>query len=421
MLTLVQRLQRNSFWKLIGDGSRGLLALFFILVARHYGPEDFGRLTILYSITLFATIVADLGLNQLVTRQIAAGKERAAETARGFLALKLLTVPLWLVVPAAAWIMGKPDHGHFFVLLVLLSLAFAGRNLLEFFGAIFTGLELIHYESALKFLAHVLMLAFGGVAVLLHAGIYAAGAAMLAGYLCGVLLGAFWCHRSLGLWPLNFRAKEISQLYAESLPLILMPAGLSVLTRWDMLLLGYFGTPAAEVGWYSASERVVGALGMLSAIGSAAAYPVLSDLHANDHSNFLSARARFLKTFFVAGAAFGVLLMLISKPLTLLAYGPAYAGAAVPLAVLAMGLAFSFPNAILLNLLVASGRSWDGALSVIAACVVNIGSNLVVIPQWGMLGAAGASVLGQAALLFAGLMLLRGAPRPAPVLERVGG
>src|SRR5581483_9668316 len=96
---LERRLGRNSVWKIAGDGSRFVLAFFLLLVARRYGPAAFGAFSLLYASGIVFSIVADLGLNLLATRQIAAHKRDPGPYLRTFLACKLLILPLWLAVP----------------------------------------------------------------------------------------------------------------------------------------------------------------------------------------------------------------------------------------------------------------------------------------------------------------------------------
>jgi O-antigen/teichoic acid export membrane protein len=191
-------------------------------------------------------------------------------------------------------------------------------------------------------------------------------------------------------------------LYAEALPLILMGTGLAALTKWNTLMLGFFGVAAAQIGWFSASEKVIAALEVLPMLVAAASYPVLSDLHKNDPAGCAAARARLLKAFLGIGLLAAAAVSLSSGPLIRLLYGASYAGARPALCLLALGLAAAFPNCMLLNILVASGRSVDGAWAALLACGANVALTLILIPAWGINGSALASTLAQAVLSAAG-------------------
>ena len=400
-LHLERRLGRNSIWKVAGDGSRFLLALFLLLVARRYGPAAFGAFSLLYASVIVFSIVADLGLNLLATRQIAAHKTDPGPYLRTFFTCKLAVLPVWVIAPVVVCKLARyPGIG--LTLTALVGASFAMRNLLEFFGAIFSGFEQIQYEAALKLTSHVILLVFGGAAMALGLPIAWMGAAMLCGYLVGAVWGALWCHRKWGLLPLAFHPEGLSIVYAETLPLTAMGAGLAGLGKWNTLALGFMGVPAAQIGWFSAAEKVIAALDALPMLVTAASYPVLSDLHKNDPGNFASARARLLKAFLLVGVLTAAGVALFSRPALQILYGASYGGARASLCLLAVGLAGAFPSYMLLNILVASGRSADGARAALAACAANVLLTLALIPAWGIAGAALASSLAQFILLGAG-------------------
>lgn len=396
-----RRLRRNSFWKFAGDGSRILLAVFLLLIARHYGPAAFGSFSLIYAAGIFFSIVMDLGINLLATRQIAAHKNAPGDYLKTFLTCKLAILPVWLILPTL--LSGAVSYpGISLSLIVLLAASFAMRNLLEFFGAVFSGFEQMQREAALKLGSHALMLGLGAWAMSRELSMPWAAAAMLAGYSAGAVLGAVWCHRRWNLFPLSFHPQGLSILYAESLPLILMGAGLATLTKWNTLMLGFFGIPAAHIGWFSASEKVLAALEALPVLVTAASYPVLSDLHKNDAPGFTSAKAWLLKVFLLIGLITAAVIALASGPIIRVLYGASYADARPALCLLGLGLAAAFPNFMLLNILVASGRSGDAARAALVACAANVVLNLLLIPSWGIAGSALASSLGQTVLLAVG-------------------
>ncbi len=413
---LVRRVRRNTVWKVIGDGSRGLLAVFLLLVARHYGPAAFGAFSLLYAAAIFFSLLADLGLNLLATRQIAAHKADPGPYLRTFLACKLIVFPLWIALPAAAGgLISYP--GISLPLIAVLAASFAMRNLLEFFGAIFSGFEQIQYEAVLKFSAHIIMLGLGIWAMSRGLSLTWMASAMLGGYLTAAC-GAAWCHRKWRIFPLAFHPEGLRILYSEALPLIVMGAGLATLTKWNTVMLGVFGVPAAHIGWFSASEKIIAALDALPMLVTAASYPVLSDLHKNNPAGFAAAKTRLLQIFIGAGLLTAAAIALLSGPMIRVLYGASYAGARPSLCLLALGLAAAFPNYMLLNMLVATGRSADGARAALLACAANILLTLILIPIWGIAGSALASSLAQA-VLFAASYAFAAKTKDRPALQGI--
>jgi O-antigen/teichoic acid export membrane protein len=89
---------------------------------------------------------------------------------------------------------------------------------------------------------------------------------------------------------------------------------------------------------------------------------------------------------------------LFGEPLVRLAYGPAYAGATELLVVLCCALVFILPNGIITQAALAFGLERWYAVSATAAAVLNITGNLILIPRFGVMGAALMTILTEALL-----------------------
>ena len=70
------RIGRNFFWKSAAEGSKGLSALYFVLLARHLGAAELGRFSVGFSAAMILATVGDFGLNTLLTRQVAADRSQ---------------------------------------------------------------------------------------------------------------------------------------------------------------------------------------------------------------------------------------------------------------------------------------------------------------------------------------------------------
>ena len=96
----------------------------------------------------------------------------------------------------------------------------------------------------------------------------------------------------------------------------------------------------------------------------------------------------------------------LAVPLVLVLYGEAYRGAAPILSLLAWSAAAHWLYAPLSLTLQARGRERLWLAGSAAALMLNLGGNLWAIPRFGALGAAGATVASELALLVVGLALV---------------
>jgi O-antigen/teichoic acid export membrane protein len=209
-------------------------------------------------------------------------------------------------------------------------------------------------------------------------------------------------------------------LVRRSLPFALAGVLGALQLRVDLFLIEALrGT--SEVAVFSAATRLQGLLMLAPASFFAALFPALAAMHGESGSaggERLYARA--LRRMALAGLAVTTVGVALADPMVLVAFGPAYAGAALPMRVLALQAVPLLLNVTTTLHLYATGR--EGLANRVAT--VNVALRLVVgwglVPLWGAVGAAAADLLAETAVLAVylvmGVMRTRSAE---PVLEEV--
>jgi O-antigen/teichoic acid export membrane protein len=174
--------------------------------------------------------------------------------------------------------------------------------------------------------------------------------------------------------------------------------------RLDVFILdGYRGT--AAVGLYSAGVVIAEGLWMPSQAVSVALFPRIAS--ETDDSVRRAITPRVTRNTFWLTAVFGVVLYLLSRPVVTLLYSGAFAASAGALKALLPGIVAVSAARVLGNDLAARGRPLT--MSVLAAISVaaNIGFNLVLIPRYGIDGAAWASTASYSILFAATVAVYR--------------
>jgi O-antigen/teichoic acid export membrane protein len=183
------------------------------------------------------------------------------------------------------------------------------------------------------------------------------------------------------------------KLLAFSLPLFVLGAFNYLIMQTDTLMLGYF-VKADLVGIYNAAFLLVGVLEVFHAAVSTIYMPVASDLVARRNLEEMAQLYRsvtkwmYISTF----PAFLIIFLYPSQVLGAL-FGGAYPEAARALQLLSLGVlagTLMGPNGMTL---LALGRPRVIMVSGGAATAANIALNALLIPHWGMSGAALASCL----------------------------
>lgn len=416
MLSLVARLNnrvsRNAAVKLASElVARAASFGVVLLAARRLGESAFGLYNYGIALGFVVAQFADLGLQMVITREVARQERGAAPLVRAALylkgALSLLVLLLLLAVTAGY----APS-----VRLALLSLGLTmlAQTYLEFAAYVFRGQQRLLVEAQLLASARVLVALLGALILWLDGGLL--GLAL--GNLVAVGLLAGW-----GFWRLR-RAGWLRQPAGRTvyLPLIrqALPLGMAIFlsiayTRLAVLLLQAKGG-ALLVADFSAAQRLVEPAQILPASLLAAVFPAYAQaLHADpDGARRLALRVSVLLVGL--GLALALAFLLLAPWLIPFLYGQGYADSIGVLQILGFATIPAFVNYSLTHYLIARGRQallgyFNGAMLLLHAAL-----SWLLIPR---LGAAGPAVSMVAAELLLFICCLGALHRAAPSVDHV--
>jgi O-antigen/teichoic acid export membrane protein len=374
---------------------------FHVLAARGLGPGLFGTFFLGLSIYQILEMLAQFGLPSGVVRYVAifygqGDIPRIKGTIRSALRIVWMTSVL---LAAAVFLLAQPLAGGVFqnpaAAVVLIALA----ALLPFSSttAVFVHAAQGFHRMRDRVIVTEILEPAGRVflvVLLLLFGLRLEG--VLAAYALPVILGSFIAWRLIRkrFSPLSDRSilpvMETTRLLSFSWPLLFLQF-IGVLLLWtDTLMLGIFRT-AAEVGVYGAVQRttVLGTI-VLSAFNTVFA-PLISRLH--DQARLAELRSLFqtiAKWVFTFSLPLYVGLFLLRKPILGL-FGPEFVAGAPALAVLAAGYLVHSGTGSTGVLISMSGKPAINLMNMSVFFVLNIVLNLILIPKYGLLGAAAAT------------------------------
>lgn len=177
-----------------------------------------------------------------------------------------------------------------------------------------------------------------------------------------------------------------------SLPILFIDGAFIVLNQTDTLMIAAFlGT--TEVGIYGAAFKTAGWVSFILVSVNAIAAPMFGSLYAQDDRQSLQqlvstiARWMFYPALMVA-----IGLFIFAEPV-LYWFGPEFVLAKGSLIVLALGQLVNVGTGSVGYLLMMTGHHNQCAFVFGCSALVNLGLNLILIPTWGILGAAIATAL----------------------------
>ncbi|MDB5775633.1 MAG: hypothetical protein JWP38_1766 [Herbaspirillum sp.] len=371
-------------------GFVGLVSLAVsILIARVLGPDRFGVYTIALSAGSLVAILLDGGFSRLLQREGVRASESLKEVSS--ILPRLAYSHAILMIAALSILAGViiPQYAITAVATVL----FFGISVLNQFGfSILRGEGRLVRDASWQICNRTITALCIGAALLYGA---VKPWQVLTAQFIGTAAFGFLIVRYLRVRPL-FTISPV--VYRAVLPFIWLDFATALYFRADMVLLHLLGVPKFEVGKYGVSYRLIEAVVLFSSpVGM-----ILLRRFRQDNVSSKQMVEKMLPVLLISAALIGIalliLLLVFGNEIIALGYGQAYEGAGGLLAVLGCSLVFILPNGVLNQAALAMGLERWFATSAFIAAVVNIASNLLFIPIYGVRGAAWVTVLTEAVL-----------------------
>lgn len=213
----------------------------------------------------------------------------------------------------------------------------------------------------------------------------------------GVAIGLFWHSLPTDSNSEGAR-KTFPEFFRYSFPFVINKLSSFLYRSTDIFLILYFIGDSA-VGEYVVAYALAQLLAMFSTAFDFLSTPISSQLEKDDRiKEILTVQKTITRWGTIVTVAATIPLALFSSDLLQLIYRPAYASAETAMVILLVGFALRntfLPHAPILGAL---GRSKLIALNNVLAGTANISANVVLIPHYGITGAAFATMLSYTVL-----------------------
>lgn len=385
---LGDRMVRGGAVTLVGSVvSRLASAAAVVVLARHLDTAEFAVFAFGTAYAVFFSTVADLGLDTVTIRELAARPDERGETlGSAFVAKGSALVVAAVAAAGVALLYGGELRTAGLVGTVAVLQALPGT-----YGLVLTADVQLTTPTVIRTVALVGSAA-AAVAVALGGGgpilVLAVQAGL--GFAPGFVLLAIARRRAP--MALQVSLRRVRSLLRESVPVALATVAVVVFARVDQLILGALGTED-DLAAYGAIVRVVDVLNFVPIAVITVALPAVATLADTDPGRvrLLTLRGnRYLASVALPVAA--VATVVGGRVLELL-FGAPYADDGDVLAVLLWAHAFAFAFLMSRQILVGLQRSSELARLAWIAAAINVVLNLALIPSHGALGAAVASLV----------------------------
>ncbi len=393
------KVAKNASYLLMAFVGQKLMSfVYFILVARLVGLQGSGRYFLATAFTTIFSILVDLGLSNVLTREIAKRPSDAQKLLNAILGLKVgLSVLAAGGAMVAARLLGYPAEILTMIGVAAIVMVLDGIHLSMY--AALRGVEDLRFEAMGVVTGQMVTFASGlGFAYAGQPLVF-----LIVALVCGSLWNVGWAYamvrRRLGFWARPVFDLEIGRmLWAMAAPFALAGIFSRVYSYLDSVMLSKLA-PESAVGVYGVAYKVAFAFQFLPMAFAAAAYPSMSaTFHSGDRTKLAAIYSSSLMYLLMVVAPLAAGVGYLSEPLLMLVYGSTFTAAAAPLSILMCSLVFAFlywPSGSMLN---ACDRQAKNTWVMGTTMLINMMANALLIPKFGAVGAAVAALIGNAVL-----------------------
>ncbi|MFH1867225.1 MAG: flippase [Patescibacteria group bacterium] len=387
-----QTIAKNTLWLGFGQiTSRLIRAIIIIYAARVLGAEGYGIFSYTLSLAAFFTIFVDIGINQITTRESSKNQQLRKNYLATTLVIKLILVSLTaFLIAFIAPLFATIEESKSLLLLVAILIAF--ESLRDYGYAVVRSIEKMQIEASINILINGGVVALGLTALFFKPSIEL----LILSFVIGTGIGTtslFWIirHQLKAIFT-NFSTSLIKPLARSSWPFAVMAAMAAITINADIIILGWLRTPA-EIGWYAAAQKPVQLLYLLPSLVAVSIFPTFSRLAHNNNGSLKKILEKTINLVLLIGIPLMLGGMILAPEIINLLYSSDYTNAITPFTILLATIVFNYPIVLISYAIFAYDKQKVIAIYSGLAAFMTIVLNLLMIPRFGIVGAAIANLL----------------------------
>jgi len=380
---------QNSVWLLLEKLIKLAVAFVLIgLVAKHLGPEDFGILSLGLSVASIIWAAGSLGLDQILIKEFTQQRYSDSELLSTavicrFTASAVLVIPCIVGLYLTDALSVAHKLGYAITICSVLFYNFNSYQALyqaksQSSHVAYVGLSSLCLSSIVKI-----------VLLWIDAGLILFALSAVFDIAINLLLYAYYqMNKPVRVSIAAFNYGLVGELWRPAAPMLLCSLMIVIYTRIDQVMIAFL-IGVDQAGVYSVAIRVVEAYAVIPILIATAFFPFICS----------KPDARNIRTYFdivtFSSIAAGLAIWLAAYAAIPYLFGPAYSQALDILGIAMLAGVFSVVGFACTNYLVAVGLGHLRPLRLALGLLLNIVLNLVLIPRFGLWGAAVATLISQ--------------------------
>ncbi len=369
-----------------------------VVLARQLTPEEYGLFSAVFELVLFLLVFRDFGLGNALVKFIPQYKhtENYSKIKTMILSAGVLQLVASLLLIAILIFMAPYLSTHYFKsgeaksLLIVLSWYILFSMLARLLDNILNGFQEVKWYSWTQTLKMGFTVIFSIVLIYYGFGVMSPAIAYIVALFLTFLILAKGASKYVFIlkYPLTNVWKTTKELFTFAGAVIFTGLGNKVVAHLDVLILAYF-VPLAQVGVYNVVLPTALLFLFIPRAVTMILFPMTSELWAKDDVKRVSEGVRLIHTYLLfLTQPFVFAVFVYAEEFITLFFGQEYVSGALAFQILLFGVLLEVISAANESIISASGRPYKVTVIILISAAVNIVLNFILIPRYGIVGAA---------------------------------
>jgi O-antigen/teichoic acid export membrane protein len=382
-----QKYASNSIWMLAEQGLRIVAGVFVgIYIARYLGPEQFGVLSYVLAISAFVMALSRLGMDAVLVRELVTQEGRKNSVLGTAFWMMLATgVACFLLTLSVIWNTGETQQLKVFISICAASGIFTSFLAIDYF---FQAQVKAKYSSICKFSALLSMSVVKLILVFLGADLFWFVVASLIDH---VVLAAIFLSVVASRFDLAFLSRFDRKIAKEMLkscwPMVLSSLAILLYMRIDQVMIKNM-LGLEQVGLYSAAVKIYESWIMFPVVLTVSLLPAITKLKASDPVIYQKRLSQIFRLVHWLSVAAAIVATILAEPVITFAFGEAYRASAGVVSIVMWTGVFAAMGSVSARYFNVEKMEKKMAARTFVAAISNILLNLLLIPRYGIDGAA---------------------------------
>ena len=366
-----------------------------LIIVRTFGAEGLGKLSVVNAMLYYCLLISGYGIEMYAVREVAANRQPLSNMIPSLFAIRLGTaIIVYFTLLAFVFFLPafKPQLDLFIVMgFTLLIVPFRTAWAAQAKGSSHI-LGLFNLALELCYLSAVLIVALMPLAL-----INLAWSRVMVELLVTGLL-AVYVYQNFASFSKPFPLVQLKLMIRQAWPFTMYPLLRGLALGTDLILLSFF-VSASSVGLYTGASKLFFVLLTLSGSYIAVIYPRLSSI-SDEPLKSTYKRILHLYQVVLPIGLFGVLVLLqLSDFILVLLFGGEFLSASVSLGILSVAFLANLSARHYQQLLLVTQNQQLDFKIVFRGTAIHMVAKLLLIPSWGIEGAALGTAIGEISML----------------------